>query len=56
MLFRSIGRHKTKKEAVTAALDEYVRRREQAAILTLAGSIEYFPDYNYKRLRRRKRG
>ena len=53
---KRIGRHKTKKEAVTAALDEYVRRREQAAILELAGSIEYFPDYDYKRLRRRKRG
>ena len=53
---KRIGRHKTKKEAVTAALEEYVRRREQAAILELAGSIEYFPDYDYKRLRRRKRG
>ena len=53
---KRIGRHKTKKEAVTTALEEYVRRCEQAAILELAGSIEYFPDYDYKRLRRRKRG
>ena len=53
---KRIGRHKTKKEAVTTALEEYVRRFEQAAILELAGSIEYFPDYDYKRLRRRKRG
>ncbi|MGE5325443.1 MAG: type II toxin-antitoxin system VapB family antitoxin, partial [Deltaproteobacteria bacterium] len=28
-----LGHHRTKKEAVTAALDEYVRRRKQLAIL-----------------------
>ena len=51
---RRIGKHKTKKEAVTAALEEYVRRREQMRILELAGSIDYDPAYNYKGLRRRK--
>ena len=30
---RTIGHHKTKKEAVTAALDEYIRRRKQVEIL-----------------------
>ncbi len=29
---KRIGRHKTKKEAVTAALEEYVRRREQLVV------------------------
>jgi Arc/MetJ family transcription regulator len=52
---KRIGGHKTKKEAVTAALDEYVRRREQLAILDLAGKLEYRPDYSYKQLRRAKR-
>jgi Arc/MetJ family transcription regulator len=51
---RRIGRHRTKKEAVTAALEEYVRHRRQAAILKLAGKIEYYPDYDYKELRRRR--
>ena len=51
---RRIGRHRTKKEAVTAALEEYVRRRRQAAVLKLAGKIEYYPDYDYKELRRRR--
>lgn len=52
---KRIGGHKTKKEAVTAALSEYVRRREQLKILDLAGKLEYHPDYNYKQLRRAKR-
>jgi Arc/MetJ family transcription regulator len=50
-----IGRHRTKKEAVTAALLEYVQRRKQLKILDLAGTIDYHPDYNHKALRRRKR-
>ena len=50
---RRIGRHKTKKEAVTAALKEYVQRRRQQRILELAGEIEYEPGYDHKALRRR---
>lgn len=50
---RRIGGHKTKKEAVTAALSEYIRRRKQLGILDLQGKIEYDPKYNYKALRRK---
>lgn len=49
-----IGHHKTKKEAVTAALREYVRGRKQLGVLELAGQIEYDPSYDYKRLRVKK--
>ncbi len=52
---QKLGRHRTKKEAVNAALDEYVRRRRQLEILSLAGTIEYDDGYDYKRERRRKR-
>lgn len=52
---RRTGRHKTKKEAVTAALDEYVRRRKQLRLLKLFGTIDYDPTYDYKAERRRKR-
>ena len=52
---RQLGGHRTKKEAVSAALDEYIRRRKQQAILGLFGSIEYHPKYDYRRERRRKR-
>jgi hypothetical protein len=48
---RRIGDHKTKKEAVTAALDEYIRRRKQLEILKLAGTIDYDPTYDYKKNR-----
>jgi Arc/MetJ family transcription regulator len=51
---KRIGAHRTKKEAVTAALEEYVRRKGQLQILELRGKIDYYPDYDHKRLRRKK--
>ena len=50
-----IGGHKTKKEAVTAALAEYVKRRKQLRILKAFGSVDFDPKYDYKAERRRKR-
>lgn len=50
---REVGRHRTKKDAVTAALREYVQRRRQLRILDLFGSVEFDPDYDYKAERRR---
>lgn len=52
---RRIGKHKSKKEAVTAALDEYIRRRKQAEIVNLFGKIDVDSDYDYKINRRRDR-
>jgi Arc/MetJ family transcription regulator len=49
------GRHKTKKEAVTAALKEYVKSRQRLGILSMAGKVEYWDDYDHKQLRRSKR-
>jgi len=48
---RKIGNHKTKKEAVTAALDEYIRRRKQLDILNHFGTIDFDPDYDYRKMR-----
>jgi Arc/MetJ family transcription regulator len=48
---RQIGHHATKKAAVTAALEEYVMRRKQQGILKLAGTIDYDPEYDYKKIR-----
>ena len=49
-----MGGHKTKKEAVTAALAEYVRARRRGRILQWVGRVEYFDDYDYKATRRRR--
>ena len=53
---RRIGNHKTKKEAVTAALVEYIKARKRLRILDWIGKVEYYEDYDHKRLRRRKGG
>ena len=50
---RKVGHHGTKKEAVTAALDEYIRRRKQIRILDLFDTIDYRQGYDYKANRRR---
>jgi Arc/MetJ family transcription regulator len=50
---RQIGHHGTKREAVTAALDEYIRRRKQMQILELFDTIDYREDYDHKANRRR---
>ena len=48
------GGQKTKRAAVTAALTEYVRSRRRRQILKWRGQVDYFDDYNYKALRRRR--
>jgi len=53
---RQAGKHKTKKEAVTAALDEYVRKRKQMRILEAFGAFSVDPAYDYKTERRRNDG
>lgn len=52
---QKLGQHRTKKETVNAALDEYIRRRKQQEILSLFGKIDYYDSYDYKRERKSKR-
>lgn len=52
---QKMGKHRSKREAVNAALAEYVQRRKQLRILDLFGKIDYDPNYDYKALRGRKR-
>lgn len=51
---RRIGKHRTKKEAVTSALREYVQRRRQLEILDLTGEVPFDEGYDHKPLRHRK--
>ncbi len=51
---QKLGHHRTKKDTVNAALDEYIRRRKQAALIPLFGTIEYDANYDSKRERTKK--
>lgn len=43
-----VSGERTKKAAVTRALQEFVARREQARILDLFGTVQMDPAYDYK--------
>jgi Arc/MetJ family transcription regulator len=48
---RLIGHHKSKKAAVTEALEEYIQRRKQIEIIKDFGTVEYEDSYDYKKQR-----
>ena len=50
---RRVGQHKSKKDAVNAALLEYVLRRKQQDLLALFGTLEFAASTGTKRGRRR---
>lgn len=45
---RRLGRHRTKKEAVRASLEEYVARRRREEVLRAFGTIDFDSAWNYK--------
>ena len=49
-----VSGEKTKKAAVTKALEEFIGRREQKRILELFGKIDWDPTYDHKAARRRR--
>jgi hypothetical protein len=48
-----LGGHKTKREAVTAALQEYIRAKKRLGILDMFGKVDFDPSWDYKAERRR---
>jgi hypothetical protein len=48
-----IGGHRTKKATATEALQEYIQHRKQAKIVSLFGTVEFDPKYDYKKQRRK---
>ncbi len=44
---------KTKKAAVTRALEEFIARREQKKLLNLFGELDWNPGFDYKAERSR---
>jgi len=51
---QKIGHHRTKKEAVTIALKDYIAHKKQMRILDLFGHIDFDEDYNYKNARKKR--
>ncbi|WP_458041770.1 MULTISPECIES: type II toxin-antitoxin system VapB family antitoxin [Bacteria] len=49
-----ISGEKSKKAAVTLALEEFIARREQARILELIGGLEWDDSFDYKAERSRE--
>lgn len=47
------GGHKTKREAVTAALEEYVKMQGRRRLLALEGAVDFDSAYDHKAARRR---
>ena len=51
---KRLGKHRTKKAAVTEALEEYVQRRRQQQVIALFGSVDYDASYDHKAERERR--
>ena len=51
---RRVGKHKTKKDAVTVALQEYIKLQRRRGILDLEGQVDFWPGYDHKELRARR--
>ena len=49
-----VSGERTKRAAVTRALEEFVARRRQKDLLDLFGKLEWDPDYDYKAERSRR--
>ena len=49
-----VSGERTKKAAVTLALQEFIARRQQKRVLDLMGKLEWDPSYDYKAERSRR--
>lgn len=48
-----IGKFKTKREAVNAALKEYIQRHRQKDMLRYLNAVDFDLEYDYKKARKR---
>ena len=49
-----VSGERTKKAAVTLALEEFIARRKQRSLIDLMGKLEWDPCFDYKKERSRK--
>ena len=50
---QKLGKYRTKKEAVTAALEFFIAQKRRMELLRLFGSIDFDEKYDYKPARNR---
>ena len=50
----TLGAHKTKRDAVTKALEDYVGRLERLEIINHFGTFDFDPTYDYKKERSKR--
>jgi hypothetical protein len=50
---RKLSGERTKKAAVTLALQEFIARRQQKSLLDLVGKLRWNASYDYKSARKR---
>lgn len=53
---KRLGKHRTANAAVAAALADYVRHLRQMQVFESFGTVEFHPDFDYKKERMRKKG
>ena len=46
-----LGRHRTKRATVDEALREYIQYRKRVEAVESFGTIDFDPDYDYKKMR-----
>lgn len=51
---RRLGGHRTKRQAVNEALEEYVSRRKRQEVVKIFGQVEWDADYDYKEERAKR--
>ncbi|MDL2229484.1 type II toxin-antitoxin system VapB family antitoxin [Treponema sp. OttesenSCG-928-L16] len=50
----TIGGLKTKKETVTVALDEFIKRRKRQEAIALKGKVDFDEDWSPRKIRGKK--
>ena len=49
-----VGGHRTKRETVNEALQEYVERRRRLELIKYFGRVDFDPAWDYKKARRKR--
>ena len=51
----SVSKIRTKRDLIDAALREYIKIKKRKDLTELAGSIEFYPGYDHKKLRKTRK-